>query len=855
MERNPIRFVWQNSRLLHLVALLALLVMAPVNWLLLELPRILVDDAVLGLAFRDRTVASFLPLAIPLPERMFQSGWRLFQGLALERNAYFLAGCIAVLGLLALRSLLISMVAALRSIIARRLASLLRLRLFRRIAGSRGMTHDDADDVAQLSGGGLSAIAWFFGDAIIVPTMALSQLAIVLAFGVHVGVHSGAMLLGLTIANVIVILWVARAEARLADEARRRERTMTRAARGAASRAVAIQLHGAFGVEEGYFRSLLTRLDALWRPLARKVSLASAARAFLRECGPLLMITWGCWWVMQGRLTLGGMVSLVFASVLLQRPVNALVAWRRERERARAVLGDIARANGSLAARRPREALPITSGTLAAPLTAEGVAAFDPASGLRVSGVSLSVPLPAHVALVGEPGSGAEVFAGLLGGAFDATAGSIRIGERPLQSIAGPTRPKFIAYAGGAPIVLTGTVLENLQYGCAEWGDDRGLVHGPDRATLEEVIRVAGLDDAVYALGLAATVENGADPQIAARVVAARSAVRDELERADAAALVDPFDPAAYNMHATVAENLMFGLPVGDTFGESNLASHPFVRAVLAAEDLGRPLEQMGLAVARSMLEMFEGVPEGHPLFRQFSFFHYGERGAYEELLDRHAGDRRPRGAAAARDRDLLVNLAFRYVESRHRLGLLDDSLKQRIVQARPVFRELLPRSLESAVAFYDPDEVCRAASLADNLLFGRVAHHIAGAEEKIQGVIAATLKQAGLDDLVISSGLSSRISAEDMRAMAGRENQLDLARCLARRPDMLVAVGVTENLSPSQTLALLNRLRVWLDGRSLFITMRDEELAEDMRAVPFARGGLARSGAVTGVDNGENLA
>jgi len=47
----------------------------------------------------------------------------------------------------------------------------------------------------------------------------------------------------------------------------------------------------------------------------------------------------------------------------------------------------------------------------------------------------------------------------------------------------------------------------------------------------------------------------------------------------------------------------------------------------------------------------------------------------------------------------------------------------------------------------------------------------------------------------------------------------------------------------------------MWLDGRSLFITMRDAELAENMRMVWFARGGLTRSGAPTGVENGENPA
>lgn len=853
MERNPIRFVWQNSRWLHVIVFIALLVMLPVNWLLLELPRLLVDDAVLGAAFRDRQVATFLPLVIDMPDRLFDRELTLFKGLALDRNSYFLAGAIAVVGLLALRSLLIALVASVRSIIARRLARKLRIRLFQRIAGSRGMTHDDADAMAQMAGGGLAASAWFFGDAITVPAMALSQLVIVLAFGMHVGVYSGAMLLGLTVINVAVILWLARSEAALADEARRRERTLGRATRTAAGRAAAIRLHGAANVEEGYFSSLLTRLDAVWRPLTRSASLAAAARGFLRECGPLLMIAWGCWWVMQGRLSLGGMVSLVFASVLLQRPVNALVIWRRERDLAKAVLADIARANGSLLARRARETPPVTTDLLAGPLTAQGVAALDPASGLRVSGVTLELALPAHVALVGENGSGAEVFAGLLGGAFDATAGDIHLGDRTLQSVGGPARARFIAFAGGAPIILAATVRENLLYGDADWdpAGDRMSQFGSG-APLEDVIKVAGLEDAVYALGLAAPVDNGGDPQVAARVVAARNAVRAVLAHDEATSLVDPFNPATYNLHATVAENLMFGLPVGDTFGEANLASHPFVRAVLAAEDLARPLENMGLAIARSMLEMFEGVPDGHSLFRQFSFFHHGERGAYEELLDRHSEGRRPRGAIAARDRDLLVNLAFRYVESRHRLGLLDDNLKQRVVKARPEFRAMLPRGLEAAVDFYDPDAICGAASLADNLLFGRVAHNIAGAEEKIQAVIAETLKQTGLENLVISSGLSARISPDDMRAMAGREYQLDLARCLARRPDMLVAMGVTEALSPSQASALLMRLRQWLDGRSLFITMRDAELAEGMETLLFARGSLATGSTAPATNDGE---
>ncbi|MFC0284690.1 ATP-binding cassette domain-containing protein [Camelimonas abortus] len=843
MERNPVRLVWRNSRLPHVAALLVLLLMAPVNWLLLELPRILVDDAVLGAAFKTSPTAPFMAMKLALPRPLSGGELVLFQGVTLERPGFFVAGCALVIALLALRSLLISLVAFLRSAIARRMAALLRMRLFTRVAAARGGGQDEAAEAARLAGSSLTAIAWFFGDAIIVPAMALSQLAIVLAFGASVGLHSGAMLLGLTLANVAVILWLAHAEDALNHETGSRQRAVTEAMRAAAQRADAIRAHGAIAVEEGYFRSLLARIDAVWRPLTRRVSLAAAARGFLREFGPLLMIAWGCWWVMAGQLTIGGMVALAFASVLLQRPVNALVSWRRERDQARAIIAEVARAHSPLLVRSASAGAPAAAPALQGPLAVRNLAAFDPASGLRVSGVSFETRLPAHVALVGEAGSGVETFAALLGGMVSPSSGEITVNGAPLQAFDGPGRARRIAYAGGAPIILAASVRDNLLYGCAEWDPERGgLVNGPDDATLQRVIAVAGLQDAVHALGLAAPVENGADPDIARRLIEARRALRAALARSDAASLVDPFDPEAYNVHATVAENLMFGLPVGDTFSEAHLASHPFMRAVLAAEDLARPLEEMGLAIARSLLEMFEGVPDGHPLFRQFSFFHRGERGAYEELLDRHADARRPRGATAARDHDMLVNLAFRYVETRHRLGLLDDSLKERIVRARVVFRELLPRALESAVAFYDPDHLCPAASLADNLLFGRVAHDVAGAEEKVQEMVTAILTEKGLDDLVFASGLAARISPGDMRAMAGRERLLDLARCLARRPEMLVATGVTESLSAAQAEALLVRLRAEMAGRSLFVTMRSAGLAADMETVVFARGAANRA-------------
>ena len=88
------------------------------------------------------------------------------------------------------------------------------------------------------------------------------------------------------------------------------------------------------------------------------------------------------------------------------------------------------------------------------------------------------------------------------------------------------------------------------------------------------------------------------------------------------------------------------------------------------------------------------------------------------------------------RDQERLIGLALRYNESRHRLGLLDEDMEARIVRRAGDLARMLPVSLQPAIEFYDATRFCAAASLQDNLLFGRVAADQAGAELAIQEVI-----------------------------------------------------------------------------------------------------------------------
>ena len=312
-------------------------------------------------------------------------------------------------------------------------------------------------------------------------------------------------------------------------------------------------------------------------------------------------------------------------------------------------------------------------------LVAEGVSAFDPASGSRIAGLDLRVSFPAHVALTGDGDVGPRVLASLLGGRLTPSTGHLTFGGINLAAVPAVERARRIALAGET-VLIPGTLRDNLLYGATE--DERD-------GHLMEAIATTGLDRLTHARGLSGTLDPRREEKLAAAIVEARRAVQAALVASDLDRFVDPFKADRYNRYATMGENLLFGKAIGDTFREDRLSGHPFIRAILEAEDLTKPLARMGLSIAGSMIEIFAEIPDGHPLFERFSFFSASDRPYFEDLVERRRENRR--GIQTGRDQERLIGLALRYNESRHRLGLVDETLEAQIVTARADLARMLP--------------------------------------------------------------------------------------------------------------------------------------------------------------------
>ena len=307
----------------------------------------------------------------------------------------------------------------------------------------------------------------------------------------------------------------------------------------------------------------------------------------------------------------------------------------------------------------------------------------------------------------------------------------------------------------------------------------------------------------------AAAVRDGGEGSgnLAERVLQARKHMRERLESLGIKDWVERFDPAQYNRNATLAENLLFGTPVGRTFDVENLPGNAYVRHVLRATGLDELLLRTGHKVAETMVELFSGLPPGHEFFAQYSFINQDELPQFEAILKR-VDDVGIKGLNPEESRALLA-LPLKLIAARHRLGLIDESFEARVIEARRYFADNLPPELREAVEFFDPARYNSAATLQDNILFGKIVTGQAGAVERITRLVRELLDELGLRPMVVRNGLDFQVGVGGARLAPAERQKVALVRALLKRPLLLVLDHAAAVVDPaSQTRVVEGVLR-----------------------------------------------
>ena len=610
----------------------------------------------------------------------------------------------------------------------------------------------------------------------------------------------------------------------------------------------------------------------------------------INQLTPFFFYSIGGYLVIRGQLSFGSLVAVLSAYKDLAAPWKELLDFYQTKEDCRIKYEQVVEQfqpagliDRSLQMVEP-EAVPHLGGEIA--ISKLTYSEDDRANILN--NLSVELPFGPHIALVGSGSSGKGEFAMLLARLLVPTAGRVLIGGQDLNQMPYAVTGRRISYVSAAAGLFSSSIRENLLFGLkhrpvilpsydavtakrrqksliearkagnsdfdiqADWIDySQAAIEDSPALTrrLLEMVEFVGMEDDDYHLGLRGRLDAKRWPEAAEGLVDARKALAEQLVQAGMAQLVERFEADRYNTNLSFSDNLLFGTPVDDTFAPARLASNAYVLQVLDKVGLTNDLIQTGIKVAETMLELFADLEPGHEFFDQFSFIAHDELPDYRAILGRAAAAGIDRLKPA--DRSRLISLPFRLVETRHRLGLIDDSLRQRIVEAREVFRADLPPALSSKIEFFDPERYNEASSILENVLFGSIAFDAAHGSTRVQELVTQVLDRMGLCPVVSEVGLDYQVGSAGSRLTVTQRQKLAIARAIIKRPDLLILNEAIAALDPAAQQQILQALREHCKGMALVIVLQRARFARHFdHVVVMEQGRVIEQGSFAELDH-----
>ena len=831
MEASLFRYIWNETRKEQVWILLVILASMPFNFLMLDLPKYIVNGPIQAKGFENASSTQhYFQVRIPVPTALKGTGFiEVLHGFDLDRvrSLVVLSACFLVLVII--NGLFKYYINFYKGRLGERMLGQLRYELvdrvmrfplseFRRVKGAEVATMI-RDEVEPLGG--------FIGDAFVQPVFLGGQIIVSIVFILVQNFALGLIAVSLLLVQGVLIPRLRRKQLLLGRQRQLASRALAGRVGEIVDDITSIHTNDASDYQRADVASRLIKIFAIRFELYQRKFFVKFLNNLLAQVTPFLFYMVGGFLAIMGRLDIGQLVAVISAYKDLPSPVKDLIDWDQQRLDVQVKYDQIIE---QFSVDPAVELLPPPDHDGPIPHL-EGDVALSGVTVLNSSGVrlldalSLQMGVADRVALDGGPTSGAETMIEVLARLVTIDSGRVTIGDRDLKDIPLAVTGRRLSYVPAEAYFPQSTLAEALFYGIrhagtpppepgrydiiksrgnnldveADWIDyEAAGATGPEDI-LDKVrtcLAIVDFENDVISFGLARRL-SGIDADVEKRFVRARVMFRDKLAEAEMTHLVEAFDPDHYNRQSSIGENLIFGTPLDESFNLKQLGSNSLLRKVLAADGVDAILFDMGKNIASTIIEIFEGLEAESPLFEQLSLMTPEQFPDYQAALKR-VGSRSFRQASAG-DQAIFLDLAFGYIEPRDRLGLLEDELMERLVKARHAFHTALGDD-QDKIAFYHPDRYNEAASVKDNVLMGRVAFGIAEAETRVSAMVRQIIDDLSLRPVVFEAGLEFNIGSSGKRLSAAQRQKLAMARAILRRPDLLlVHRGLMQLDGPTQ--------------------------------------------------------
>lgn len=796
MEPRFFRFVWRYSKRDQLIILFLTVISFPLVYFSLEIPKIIINDAIDGEDF---------PVDI--------------LGVEFEQIPYLLLLC----GLFLLMVVLINGIKWLMNVqvgmTGERMLRRLRFMLFERVMRFKIIRFRSTKpgEVIQSILGEIEPLGGFIGEVLATPCFQGGLLGVYVTFIFVQDWMLGLAAIALYPIQAYIIPILQAKIVRLNKERARNTRVLADTIGEGVNTIAEINTNDTARWHLAQVAGRLYSNTVIRLQLFRRKFTIKFINNFLNQLTPFFFYSVGGYLVIKGDLQFGSLVAVLAAYKDVAAPwkavLNYMQRWTDFNSRylfvVEAFSDDVMDEERIYA--KGEAALP-----LGPPLEFADVEGGPGTGGLVVS--RLKLDRGAVMAVAGGAGGAREALLKLAVGLAVPTSGRVTLGGRQIIDCTLPQIGGSVSFVGADPGIVARSMRDNLLYGLfrgepdlagttdetladmldeaqrtgnstanpdGDWVDYQiaGLADAEALgARLLELVELVGLSSEVYSGALGMRIEGDAGPWTE-RITRAREYLHKQGE--DLSDIVEFWEPERFNTNATLLDNVLYALPATGSDDPAIQIDNPAVVALLDEIGATDELVAIGRDIAKEFSELVDGVEADSGVLDSFAGYRRSDILAAHELIVATAG-----AADALRTpehRKLLIKLALGFVQVRDRLDVLDDSRIERLLAARAKARELI----DGRDDFVSIDETRFNPSrdVAGNILRGLRRYDRRSAWKHLEAMIEDAITRAGLRDDLIRLGLSRPVTSSSLSTSTRR--RIALVRALIKRPAMLVLDGI----------------------------------------------------------------
>jgi len=833
MERSIYRYIWRHSKRQQVIVLIFTLVTFPLLYFSLEIPKLIINEALGGKGF---------------PKEVF--------GIELEQITFLLTLCMGYLVLVLINGVIKMRINIYKGVIAERMMRRLRYQLIDRVLRFprphfRKVSEGELIPIVTAE---VEPLGGLMGDALAQPLFQTGQMLTILIFLFVQNPWLGLAAVALIPLQGYIIPKLQRQVNLLHREKVRRVRRLSERLSETVNGVQDIHLSATTAYTRSDFSHRLGEIYRVRFEIYKKKFFMKFVNNLMNSLTPFFFYAIGGYLVIQGQLTLGALVAALSAYKDLVSPWKELLNFYNQfmdsSIRYDAIIEKF-EPEGLLDAGR-QETIPESISRLDGDVELSNVSWKD--DNVHVlRNISMKIKGRTLVAIAGSDDAGRERLSQIITRTLTPTSGSVYIGGDRMESMPDAVTGSRIAYIGPDSHVFSGTIGDNVLLSLKrfpphdfeitpeirkEISEAEATGNSPHPFLLDWVsyqdsgfqdrdefnqwwlnlFRLVRGSDYLYERGFDVEIDPVRYPDLSKAVVEARAVVASRLSGDEGLqALVKRFEPDEYNTYASVAENILFGQPTDRRLATDNLAHEPYLREVVDACGLTQRIREIGIELVDMMLDMFKDLKPGHPFYERYSFMEESLLPVLKDIQSRAALDF---GKLAGEDYDLITEGVYRLTPERHRLGLIDEDMQQALLRARAYFQDHLPDRLRDAIVPFTADSFLPNTSVLTNVLVGRVAFSEAGAERRIRDMVQAVFEELGLrqDIELLVSEFRTGIGGS-MLPIPARE-RVALIRALIKRPDIIVLNQALTSFGDVDRVEIARKIRqllpqatmIWMD-------------------------------------------